>query len=103
MKKQRKSLLSGIYIVREEGSNLCKIGMSNDFSKRLSSLQAANSKKLILELGVITGSPRVTRNIESAIHDSLKLSGKHIRGEWFKLSHDDIGKLEYDLVTGAEC
>jgi hypothetical protein len=71
-----------VYVIRETGSRLVKIGYSADVTKRHKSLQTSNPNALEL-LWHTPGD----RDLEDALKERFKK--RRVRGEWF-----DFGKLD---------
>jgi hypothetical protein len=85
--KTRRAIRVGqdfLYIFEQEG--YYKIGISNDPARRLSALQSSTPFEVkiffVLEFG------GDAEPIEKALHEYF--SRKHIRGEWYKLSKQDL-------------
>lgn len=85
-----------IYLIHAEGTNLYKIGISNNPEKRLKSLQTANpySLKLIFSIKV-----KNAFDVEKILHRTfsyckLNENSEEIIGEWFNLSLDDISSFK---------
>jgi DNA-binding MarR family transcriptional regulator len=78
-----------IYFLTELGGDYCtKIGFTKNLKNRLSSIQNGNPNKLHLTILLKT---KNFIHIEKELHSIFKEKEKHIRGEWFFLSDDDIG------------
>src|SRR3990167_2992611 len=72
-----------VYIIREEGSNYYKIGYtaSDDIQNRLSSLQTANPRRLIV-IGILeSGTEQDERKLHARLLDHKTDGGE----EWFAL------------------
>jgi hypothetical protein len=76
-----------IYLIRQAGSDFYKIGIAQSPQKRLADLQVASPQELVL-IYCTSCEWLDSCKIESAIHQ--KFSKKHIRGEWFCLSEEDV-------------
>lgn len=72
-----------IYVVR--GGDKFKIGMTNDTSKRIKSLQTSSPQKLELVLNFST--PDVA-TVEKWLHETF--SSHRVNGEWFSLNQFDL-------------
>lgn len=69
----------------------CKVGISRNPKRRLESLQTANPRRLLLVWQVWVG---VFPNmVESHLHSHLTRAGRHLSGEWFKLSPAEADRL----------
>ena len=87
-----------------KGKELCpvKIGVSRDNKKgvesRLQSLNAGNWNKLRVEMI----SPKLSEpfNVEYCLHQNLKR--QKIRGEWFKLSLNEVKEIREQLKMEPE-
>lgn len=73
------SLVGVVYLIRQKGTSICKIGHSFQIKKRLVGLQTASPNPLEL----VTYVP-ASRRTEKAIHSLFKRW--RVRGEWF----DDV-------------
>jgi hypothetical protein len=79
--------VSGLaYLIRAESSGAVKIGVAVDPAKRLGSLQIGSPEPLSL-IGVIPGG----RPQELRLHEQF--ADRRIRGEWFRLTEDDIRSI----------
>jgi len=86
-----------IYFIRESGTNMTKIGMTNQSrgpKQRLKELQTGNPRKLIVSAQLLTFD---TSQAEKNIH--ALLLGKHVRGEWFELTLKEISEFIYDKLS----
>ena len=75
-----------------------KIGKARDLSKRLSQLQVGNPAELRLLLALPGTSEWVTEN-EQMFHHHMRL--RHVRGEWFRCSLDDLFRRVWTISTRA--
>lgn len=74
-----------VYIIQLGDTNVYKIGITNDLSRRLSQLQS----KCPIPLTIVhRWWGHDFQAFEKALH--LKFSSQRIRGEWFKLSTSDL-------------
>lgn len=81
-KHKRSSIL---YLIRESLTNATKIGIASNLESRLSSLQTGS----VQELSVLAYFPiKGAKTQENHLHQ--RYAHKHVRGEWFDLSDDDI-------------
>lgn len=71
---------SRVYFIRAVGTELVKIGFSDEVGRRLRELQCASPHELAIE-HLIIGTPA----IEAELHRRLKRKGRHVRGEWYRL------------------
>lgn len=71
-----------MYVIREAGTSYVKVGITNDVSRRLRTLQTANPHELEL-VYLFSGAPGVIKSYEKIVHKSLKSMDRHIHGEWF--------------------
>ena len=74
-----------VYFIREEGTGNIKIGVTNNPSSRLSSMQTGNSNRLTL-VHLIPGDTQ----LEERIHNVC--SRYRIHGEWFRPEALDVAK-----------
>ena len=75
------------YLILDTGSNMVKIGKSNDVEKRLGILQIGNPSQLVIK-------HVFSRDIERVLHRYFK--SRRVRGEWFDVPCDEIVKLVKD-------
>ena len=75
-----------VYVI-SDGLGLCKIGRSENPTRRLSDLQPGSSAKLVLAAAIPTLRSSV---LETIIHKSLA----HLRerGEWFRIAADEAAE-----------
>lgn len=71
--------MKDLYIIREIGTNLYKIGVSNNPEERLFGLQSANAHKLEIVVTITEG-----EEYEHILHQIFR--EYNIRGEWFSIS-----------------
>lgn len=74
-----------VYFIREEGTGNIKIGVTNNPSSRLSTMQTGNSNRLTL-VHLIPGDARLAERIHNVC------SRHRIHGEWFKPEALDVAK-----------
>jgi hypothetical protein len=74
-----------LYLIRQVGSNLYKIGISKQPEVRMHSFQEGNPRPLELIIKLEVG--HVASKIEHSIHTAF--ATKRIRGEWFTLTNED--------------
>ena len=72
-----------VYFIRLADSDIMKVGISGNVSRRLSCLQVGCPMDLHIEFTVLVLDAQTW---ESVIHAHLKMQGTHIRGEWFRLA-----------------
>jgi len=77
--KRKKNENGYIYLIKDEGSGLVKVGYSKNPSKRLKALQTSSPSTLKL---LATKEGNYTT--ESKFHKAYQKD--HIRGEWYRLS-----------------
>ncbi len=75
------------YIIVEEDTNICKIGVSIDIEERLKSLQTGNSNKLLLNSGFYC---KVPYKLETIVKNKYKEYNRI--GEWFNI--EDLPALK---------
>ncbi len=83
-----------IYLIRQENSDLYKIGTSYEPEERLKQLQTANGEKLELIDVFKTG---FKFKLESALHRCF--SSVKTLGEWFELKKEDLHQFKYFCET----
>ncbi len=87
-----------VYIMREGKTDHYKIGISNKPFKRVKQLQTGNAHqiKLLFECQI---DPNIkAKDVETIIHTFLKEKGKWIRGEWFKLSEENVFNIAKKMM-----
>lgn len=79
-----------VYLMIDTTNNFYKIGISNKPEYREKTLQ---SEKPTIELIISKDFPsrQIAESIEKALHNTFK--DKHVRGEWFNLSTDDVDEI----------
>jgi hypothetical protein len=75
-----------------------KIGISHQPKKRLKQLQTGNPVTITLLFTLELQPGFTTRKVENEIHRFLKKNNKWIRGEWFRLTHDQVYGLAKTCV-----
>lgn len=75
-----------VYFIADRNNGLVKIGVSGDMNRRLKQLQTGNPFELEF-MGWIEEDKDQFR-IEKDLHQ--KYSRKHVFGEWYKISQDDV-------------
>jgi hypothetical protein len=84
-----------VYIIQEGNSNFYKIGQTiSSVELRKSALQTGNKIKLYV---VKVFECNNSKKLEKSLHEYFK--EKHIMGEWFELSVDDINMLDEIVNT----
>ena len=80
------------YFLRQKGSDLCKVGKSNNCIKRYQQISCANP---CIQFEFMTSTP------ENLIHNRLYQRKLNWRHEWFKVSQEEAEKLkEFCLEYG---
>lgn len=74
-----------VYLIREEFCGLVKIGISSEPTQRLRHLQTSCPQRLDIVAILQIDNPGT---IEAELH--VRFSPKHYRGEWFRLTEDDV-------------
>lgn len=93
--KQIKEMSKGdVYFVRESFKGTIKIGMSKDVRKRVKELRTGVPFELEVLFVVPSYEPQA---LESLFHKHFKK--KHIRGEWYELSNEDINWIKGKQYT----
>lgn len=76
-----------IYIIGQKDENLYKVGFSGlDFHDRVRNLQIGNPNRL----DVVAAWPKGTKLEEAALHQWLRYKGAAVRGEWYRLTLDEL-------------
>lgn len=83
-----------VYLIQIVGFDLYKIGSSSKVEERLAVIQAHNPFDLVL---IHTIASKRCKSLEFAIHEQFK--SKQIRGEWFKLTEDDVAQIKLIVDT----
>ena len=89
--ERRYKISDYLYIIRMEGTNFYKIGVTHDVDKRLLQLQAGNPIKLLVVLRIKCNE---ARKKEILLHTKLQKYSVH--GEWFSV---DFSKITDILAT----
>lgn len=79
-----------IYVIKAKGTDLYKIGCSNDINKRIATLETIIPFDLELIYSYRLDS-KLKFKLESELHTLLQ--DKRHKGEWFKLNDNDIEKI----------
>jgi hypothetical protein len=87
---------SCIYIIRIKNTNYYKIGVSQNYKRRLRDIES--SMPFTIELITIK-KVKDAYNIETTLHDTFKQ--KYIKSEWFNLNELDIKKAKKIINTGT--
>lgn len=92
-----KKFISGVYFIKNEETELIKIGCSKDINKRYRDLQAQNehlgyTSKLVLLDKILVDN---YYDLEQYIHN--KYSEKRVINEWFKITKEDILSIKKEL------
>ena len=85
IRAKRKKINDHLYIIVKEGAGVMKVGRSVDPQRRLEELQISSEKKLHLTKVLPEGG-----FLESGVHEQLKDSGFHVKGEWFKYTRESF-------------
>lgn len=84
-------ILGCLYFIGKErgagnqGAMPIKVGYAQNVRTRLSAFQVARLAKLVVHRTIVVTDPRVT---EAHVHEHFR--AKHIKGEWFSLTKEDI-------------
>lgn len=81
-----------VYVIKETGTDYCKIGRSIHPEIRLKQAQTYNPRKLILYAFYNVGTTELACRIENHLHRQM-FRLNHVRDEWFKLSQDHLDIL----------
>lgn len=77
-----------VYVIHEaDNSQVCKIGIANNPARRLSALQVAHYRELVLAYSVKFGTEKLALDAEKHVHELFRSS--HCRGEWFGVSAEE--------------
>ena len=74
-----------VYLIKQENSNMYKIGITNNVKKRTSSIQTSNPNPLFLEH---SGKVSNAKELERKLHSHFKR--QKINREWFRLDTPDV-------------
>ncbi|MDB4261443.1 GIY-YIG nuclease family protein [bacterium] len=77
-----------------------KIGMSDNYEKRIKTLQTGNHQVLRFLAVIKCDSRAHARRVESTLHDILK--SQNILGEWFKIQRSKIYKAIEAMANNIE-
>ena len=98
-KVDQRGFLYVIYMDDSAGQRYFKIGFASTFTARLGAHQCASPFPLHVACAYFVGD---MRSEERFLHDLF--SEKRIRGEWFKLSNDDLTMIsERALLVNGSC
>ena len=86
-----------IYIIKCIGQNIVKIGRSINPHSRLQGIKVACPFDVEL---IFTAQCSNYREVEQYLHK--KLSDKHMRGEWFKVSDSDLKDIIKEVESIAK-
>jgi hypothetical protein len=81
-----------VYLVQCSATGLVKIGMAADVMARVRDMQTGSSSELVPLLDVAGG-----RDLERELH--LNFASKRVRGEWFRLTDDDVAGVLMDAAA----
>ena len=88
-----------IYIIKEEGTGLVKIGYADNVERRLHKMQSDNPR--LLSIVKVYDGNRIT---EGLIHEAFR--HRHIRGDWFlydpKMDDIDVDSLTEHYDSSSE-
>lgn len=90
--KQRKPVF--LYIIRETGSTMHKIGSTTDVYYRLQNLQTGNPREIEI---VYFTQLELARYAEEGLHDRFR--DKRVRGEWFDMAAEEVASLIAELES----
>ncbi len=85
-----------IYVIRSQ--EFVKIGVAADIKERLTALQVGNPNRLRVE--ALSKPTAIHAGIEDLLHGAH--GGKHMGGEWFQLSYDEVEGLKRLLTDRFE-
>lgn len=88
-----------LYIIRCNG--FYKIGIASDARERFFSIQVGNPYDLEM-VGQYQIHSDWIRHFEFLVHKKFSELGKHVRGEWFRLSKEDLNYLERNCKVAQE-
>jgi len=77
-----------IYLIQDSYTDLCKIGSSENVSRRLDQLKIANPNELQI---IKQFESKHNRKVEFILHTTFK--HKNVSGEWFELNNNDINSF----------
>lgn len=83
-----------VYIMKDETNGAHKIGISNKPEYREKTLQSDKPYIVLLQAKEFP-SRTIARAFESALHKTYE--SKHLRGEWFNLSEDEVHEVVQSL------
>ena len=97
VRKYKNKQPTHVYLMNQEESHMYKIGVTNNVSKRLSSIQTSNPNPVSL---VFAGKVENPRKLEKELHRHFK--SQQITREWFELSNSDIDYVKQAIGAGGD-
>jgi hypothetical protein len=87
----------GVYFIGSGESAQIKVGFTTQTLHRLCELQVGSVEELKL-LGLVRcATVADARKLERLLHGLLSTKGRHIRGEWFRLTVKEVDAIELAL------
>lgn len=90
-----------VYFIGPVDVDRCKIGVANDPRKRLKDLETSSGWPLKIYACVQYPSREAAFEAERKVHNDL--THRHIKGEWFRLTPDEIDGLAVALESNGSC
>lgn len=88
--------LAAVYVIRGEGSDLCKIGYASKLRTRLLSIQSHSAMPVYLDHFVYVVGPLVAKRVEKTVHGLLDDYRNH--GEWFAVPTGCAAAAIYETI-----
>ena len=89
--REKRPRMSSVYFIGAEETPFVKVGVSHNPIKRLDHLQIGCPYALTLLRTIEAGFMGYLA--ESMLHQRFTQQGKHIRGEWFELTPDEVNNI----------
>ena len=97
---QKRIPLTAVYLVGGRDLGAFKVGVADNVSKRVASLQTASPNKIRI-YGAIYTSRDLAFRLEKIVHAKLHEFGLHLSGEWFDADPEDIYEVIVKLATSS--
>lgn len=93
--------LTAVYLVGSRKAGAVKVGVADNVSDRVATLQTGSPVKIEIFGAIYTLRDHAFK-IERAVHDKLREFGFHLSGEWFDADPEDAYKLIAKMADTLE-